>query len=108
MRKLVPILAIVALFLSVTPVSHAQQSTVTFDSATYTREVAENTAAGQNVGTPVAATGGTGALTYTLGGTDAAPFDISGRQRADTHEGGRHLRPRGQVQLQLDGDGHRY
>ena len=43
-----------------------------------TRMVAENTAAGANIGGPVVATdvdsGDT--LTYTLGGTDAASFDI--------------------------------
>ena len=42
------------------------------------RSVAENTAAGVNIGLPVSATdpdaGDT--LTYTLGGTDAASFDI--------------------------------
>ena len=42
-----------------------------------TREVAENTAAGQPVGDPVAATDDENdSLTYTLGGTDAASFDI--------------------------------
>ena len=49
-----------------------------FDSETGTREVAENTAAGDPVGAPVTAmdadAGDT--LTYTLGGTDAASFDI--------------------------------
>ena len=42
------------------------------------RSVVENTAAGENVGAPVAATDpDTGdTLTYTLGGTDAASFDI--------------------------------
>ena len=43
------------------------------------RSVAENTAAGRNIGSPVAATDGDGdLLTYSLGGTDAASFDISG------------------------------
>ena len=45
-----------------------------------TREVPENTAAGQNVGEPVTATDtdahDAGKLTYTLGGTDASSFDI--------------------------------
>ena len=42
-----------------------------------TREVAENTAAGQPVGDPVAATDDENdSLTYTLGGTDAASFEI--------------------------------
>ncbi len=49
-----------------------------FPAATDTREVAENTVAGQNIGAAVAATdpddGDT--LTYTLGGTDAASFGI--------------------------------
>ena len=49
-----------------------------FDSETGTREVAENTAAGEPVGAPVTAmdadAGDT--LTYTLGGTDAASFAI--------------------------------
>ena len=49
-----------------------------FDGQTATREVAENTVAGQNIGVPVAATDqDTGdTLTYTLGGTDASAFDI--------------------------------
>ena len=50
-----------------------------FDSETGTREVPENTAAGELVGAPVTAmdadAGDT--LTYTLGGTDAASFDIN-------------------------------
>ena len=42
-----------------------------------TRSIAENTAAGQNIGTPVAATDDDAdMLTYTLGGTDAASFSI--------------------------------
>ena len=49
-----------------------------FDSETGTREVAENTAAGDPVGAPVTAmdadAGDT--LTYSLSGTDAASFDI--------------------------------
>ena len=51
-----------------------------FDSETGTREVAENTAAGEPVGAPVTAmdadAGDT--LTYTLGGTDMASFAIDG------------------------------
>ena len=48
------------------------------DGATTTRSVAENTAAGQNIGDAVAATDAdTGdVLVYTLGGDDAASFDI--------------------------------
>ena len=41
------------------------------------RNVVENTAAGENLGTPVAATDNNGdTLTYTLSGTDATSFDI--------------------------------
>ena len=48
-----------------------------FASATITRTVAENTAAGEDIGNPVAANDANGdALTYVLGGTDAASFDI--------------------------------
>ena len=49
-----------------------------FDADTTTREVAENTPAGQAIGSPVTATDpDTGdSLTYTLGGTDAESFDI--------------------------------
>ena len=47
MRKLVPILAITALFLGLTSVTYAQGATPSFDSASYTREAAENTAAGR-------------------------------------------------------------
>ena len=48
-----------------------------FASATTSRTVAENTAAGEDIGTPVAANDDNGdTLAYTLGGTDAASFDI--------------------------------
>ena len=48
-----------------------------FASATTSRTVAENTAAVEDIGTPVAATDNNGdALTYALSGTDAASFDI--------------------------------
>ena len=48
-----------------------------FPSATATRMVAENTAAGENIGTPVRATDANeDSLTYRLSGTDAASFDI--------------------------------
>ena len=48
-----------------------------FATSTTTRSVAENTAADQPIGEPVAATDADGdALTYSLGGTDAASFDI--------------------------------
>ena len=49
-----------------------------FPKATDTREVAENTRAGQSVGPPVAATDidAGDSLTYTMGGDDASSFDI--------------------------------
>ena len=47
----------------------------TFDMATTTREVAENTAAGMNIGDPVTATDpDEDTLTYALSGDDAASF----------------------------------
>ena len=48
------------------------------DGDSTTRSVAENTAAGQNIGTAVAATDAdtTNTLTYSLGGTDMDSFDI--------------------------------
>ena len=55
---------------------------------TTTRSVAENTASGVNIGTPVAATDADNdSLTYTLSGLDAASFDIdrtSGQLRTKT------------------------
>ena len=48
-----------------------------FPSPATTRQVAENTVAGQDIGAPVAATDADNdALTYVLGGTDAASFNI--------------------------------
>ena len=49
------------------------------DGATTIRTIAENTDAGENIGTAVAAidTNSGDTLTYTLGGTDAASFDIN-------------------------------
>ena len=47
-----------------------------FPSATTTRSVAENTAAGADIGAPLTAATVGAAVTYTLGGTDAASFDI--------------------------------
>ena len=48
-----------------------------FNSETGTREVAENTAAGMDIGDPVTATDAEDdTLTYALGGTDAASFGI--------------------------------
>ena len=51
-----------------------------FSSSNVSRSIAENTAAGQNVGAAVAATDADAGdtLTYTLGGTDMASFDIVG------------------------------
>ena len=48
------------------------------DGVSTTRSIAENTAAGTNIGAPVSATDQdvNDTLTYTLGGTDAAAFDI--------------------------------
>ena len=61
----------------------AQQSNVNVapvftDGATTTRSIAENTAAGTNIGTAIAATDAntSDTLTYTLGGTNAASFSI--------------------------------
>ena len=48
-----------------------------FAAATYTREVAENTAAGESIGGPVAATDDEGdALAYSMSGADAASLTI--------------------------------
>ena len=48
-----------------------------FPSDTATRSLAENTAAGTDIGAALAATDAEGdTLTYTLGGTDAASFDL--------------------------------
>ena len=47
-----------------------------FPSATMTRSVDENTAAGVDIGAPLTATTVGAVVTYTLGGTDAASFDI--------------------------------
>ena len=60
--------------ITVTDVNEAPE----FASATTTRSVAENTAAGENIEEPVKATDLDGdTLTYTLGGDDAASFDIA-------------------------------
>ena len=57
------------------PVTNQQPS---FADSTTTREVAENTSAGQNIGAAVSATHADrfGTLVYSLGGTDAASFEI--------------------------------
>ena len=68
--------AMITLTITVTNVNEAPE----FATATTTRSVDENTAAGEDIGAPVTATdvdaGDT--LTYTLGGTDAASFGIGG------------------------------
>ena len=77
MTRLLPLLAIMALFLGLVSVAHAQATTVSFDSAPYTREIDENTGADQDVGSPVTASDTqSDALTYTLGGAAAASFEI--------------------------------
>ena len=64
--------------ITLTDVDEASNTAPTFSSAIVTRNVAENSPAGTNVGVPVTATdtdsGDT--LTYTLEGTDAVSFDI--------------------------------
>ena len=64
--------------LSTVPAAHVIAGTPKFSAdETGTRSVAENTAAGQGIGDPVAATDPDGAtVTYTLSGDDAASFDI--------------------------------
>ena len=56
----------------------ATSNTLVFLDTMPTRVLAENTAAGQNVGDAVTAVGAGDSLTYTLGGTDAASFNIVG------------------------------
>ena len=46
------------------------------DGASTTRSIAENSAAGTNVGAAVSSSGGQAALTYTLDGTDKDKFTI--------------------------------
>ena len=56
---------------------HVNNAPTFTDGTSTTRSVAENTAAGQNIGTAVAATDSdSDTLTYTLGGTDSASFSI--------------------------------
>ncbi len=55
----------------------ANRAPIFTSGSTTTRAIAENTAAGLHIGTPVAATDAdSDTLTYTLGGTDAASFGI--------------------------------
>ena len=64
---------------NVTDVAVENSAPVFTDGATATRSVAENSAAGMNIGNPVMATDSDGdKLLYTLAGTDAASFDLDG------------------------------
>ena len=78
-----------------------------FDSATATREVPENTEAGENIGAPVTAadpdTGDTPA--YTLEGADLDSFDIDSASGQIQNKAWGELRPREQVQLLCNGQG---
>ena len=70
--------------LSVRDITPAANNAPVFDPATATREVAENSAAGTDVGAPIPAatdadTGDT--LTYSMEGTDAASFDFDASTR---------------------------
>ena len=57
----------------------ANNAPVFTDGDSTTRSIAENTASGTNIGSPIAATDADkDTLTYTLGGTDAASFSIVG------------------------------
>ena len=68
----------IAVTISVTDVNE-NRAPVFSDGVSTTREVAENTAAGENIGTAVSATDADNDnLTYTLGGDDAAAFNIVG------------------------------
>ena len=61
----------------VTDVEESNENPEFAADTTTTRSIAENTAAGENIGDPVAANDdGNGTLTYTLGGADAESFDI--------------------------------
>ena len=72
------VIAVIRLYFSGGGGAPSNRSPSFADGAATTRSVAENTAAGQDIGAPLAAVdpdrGDT--LTYTLGGTDAASFDI--------------------------------
>ncbi len=58
-------------------VTNVNEAPVFTDGSSTTRSIAENTASGTNIGTPVSATDGDGdTLTYSLSGTDAASFSI--------------------------------
>ena len=79
-----------------------------FSGSTAARSVAENTAAGQNVGAALTATDLDGhTLIYTLEGTDAASFDIALRLGTDPDQDGRDLQPRSPVHLYRHRQGRR-
>ena len=62
-----------------TPPKTQNNAPIFTEGTSTTRDIAENTATGTNIGTPVAATDADGnTLTYGLGGTDAASFSIVG------------------------------
>ena len=69
---------VVGVIISVTDVDEQTNNAPVFtEGATATRSIAENTAAGTNIGSPVSATDADNdTLTYTLGGTDASSFSI--------------------------------
>ena len=59
------------------PQQQANNAPVFSDGSSTTREIAENTGSGENIGSPVSATDADGdTLTYTLGGTNASSFSI--------------------------------
>ena len=63
--------------INITDVANESNAPVFTDGTSTTRSVAENTASGTNIGTPIAATDADNhPLTYTLGGTDASSFSI--------------------------------
>ncbi len=58
-------------------VTNVNEAPVFSDGSSTTRSIAENTASGENIGSPVSATDADNdTLTYTLGGTDASSFGI--------------------------------
>ncbi len=67
----------IAVTINITDINDGSPPSFTEGTST-TRSVAENTASGQDIGTPVAATDADNdTLTYSLGGTDAASFSIN-------------------------------
>ena len=74
---------------SVTGTTIANQSPVFSEGASTTRSFAENTGAGQNIGSPVSATDGdSDPITYSLAGKDASAFTIvSGSGQLSTQSG---------------------